>query len=77
VRDQSFYLCFNSWDQPIDFLLPPEVWGAEWEVVVDTSALSALHPRRPERGAQFAFAQNVPLQGHHFVALCGLGPTER
>jgi isoamylase len=77
VWDRSFYLCFNSWDQPIDFVLPPAPWGERWEVVVDTSSVATLHPLRPDRGVEVGFGQKIPLQGHHFVALYGPDPQAR
>ncbi|HSK24521.1 MAG TPA: glycogen debranching protein GlgX [Egicoccus sp.] len=37
VVDDSFLILFNAGDQAIEFTLPPEAWGAEWRVVVDTA----------------------------------------
>ncbi|HEY9388789.1 MAG TPA: glycogen debranching protein GlgX [Mycobacteriales bacterium] len=37
VVDDSFLLCFNAHDEPIDFVLPSAEYGAGWEVVVDTA----------------------------------------
>ncbi|HLY83484.1 MAG TPA: glycogen debranching protein GlgX, partial [Acidimicrobiales bacterium] len=36
VRDDSFYLLFNAWEQPIDFTLPGPGWSTKWKVVLDT-----------------------------------------
>ncbi|MBS3941631.1 MAG: glycogen debranching protein GlgX [Actinobacteria bacterium] len=41
VVDDSFLILFNAGDETIEFTLPPEAWGAEWRVVVDT-AVDAL-----------------------------------
>jgi isoamylase len=37
VVDDSFLVLLNSNYQPLDFLLPPKEYGANWTVVVDTS----------------------------------------
>jgi isoamylase len=36
VLDQSFYLIFNAHWEPVEFVLPPEVWGQSWTRVLDT-----------------------------------------
>ncbi|GAB3269897.1 glycogen debranching protein GlgX [Kineosporia babensis] len=38
VVDDSFLVCYNAHDQPIDFVLPPEGFGACWELVLSTEA---------------------------------------
>jgi glycogen operon protein len=73
ILDQSFYLCFNSWEQPLEFLLPPVGWGVTWEVVVDTADDAVT--RSATAGPRFKAGDPVPLQGHHFVALRGPGPA--
>ncbi len=37
ISDDSMLLLFNAYHDPLDFTVPPTVWGAEWEVVLDTS----------------------------------------
>ncbi|MFC0627490.1 glycogen debranching protein GlgX [Kribbella deserti] len=37
VVDDSFMVLFNSFHEPLDFVLPPEPYGETWRVVVDTS----------------------------------------
>ena len=39
ITDDSFVLCFNAHDEPIDFTLPPEEFGQRWMPVVDTTDL--------------------------------------
>ncbi len=41
VLDDSFVLCFNAHNEPIEFTLPPAEFGAEWRIVVDTGAEEA------------------------------------
>jgi isoamylase len=36
VLDQSFYLIFNAHWEPVEFVLPPEIWGHSWTRVLDT-----------------------------------------
>ena len=36
VLDQSFYLIFNAHWEPVEFILPPEIWGQSWTRVLDT-----------------------------------------
>ena len=36
VLDQSFYLIFNAYWEPVEFVLPPERWGQSWTRVLDT-----------------------------------------
>jgi isoamylase len=37
VTDDSFLLCFNAHDEPIDFTLPPAEYATAWELVLDTA----------------------------------------
>ena len=42
VVDDSFVLCFSAHDEPIEFKLPGDTYGAAWQVVLDT-----LEPELP------------------------------
>jgi isoamylase len=64
VRDDSFYLLFNAWQQPIDFTLPAPSWGRSWEVVLDTAA-----PLPPKPGLVYGFEETVTLPGRNLVLL--------
>ena len=37
VRDDSFLLCFNAHDEPLDFVLPPEDYAVQWVTALDTA----------------------------------------
>ncbi|OBI92688.1 glycogen debranching protein GlgX [Mycobacterium asiaticum] len=37
ITDDSFVLCFNAHHEPIEFTLPPDEFGANWQAVLDTS----------------------------------------
>ena len=64
MRDDSFYLVFNAWEQPIDFTLPAAVWGRSWAVVLDTSA------NLPSTEAvNYAAASTVALAGRHLMLM--------
>ncbi|HEY2442642.1 MAG TPA: glycogen debranching protein GlgX [Streptosporangiaceae bacterium] len=38
VRDDSFLLLFNGQGEPVPFTLPDKRFGAQWDIVLDTSA---------------------------------------
>ena len=38
VRSDSFFLIFNAHHEPIDFTVPGEEWGREWEIALDTAS---------------------------------------
>jgi isoamylase len=46
VTGDSFVLCFNAHDQPIDFTLPPEEFGPVWVPVIDTAELKTTGDER-------------------------------
>jgi glycogen operon protein len=64
ISDDSFYVLFNSWEQPIDFALPAAVWGRSWTTVLDTSA-----SRPTPSGVAYQAASTVSLLGRHFLLL--------
>lgn len=37
IKDDSFYIMFNASDIPIEYKLPPENYGTNWKLVLDTS----------------------------------------
>ena len=37
IADDSFLLLFNAAFRQVPFKLPPEEWGVEWTVVIDTT----------------------------------------
>jgi len=80
VLDSSFYLCFNSWDQPLRFRLPPSRWSTGWRVILDTAAEAAPPGTTGPAVLAGANAATVgaggalSLNGHHFVALRGPEP---
>jgi len=64
IKDESFYLLFNAWDQPIDFTLPSDGWGRSWDLVLDSSL-----PSPPEQPTRYEIGAVVPVTGHHFMLL--------
>lgn len=36
IYDDSFYIMFNSWHEPLPFNLPDARWGASWKRILDT-----------------------------------------
>ncbi|MBO0729954.1 MAG: glycogen debranching protein GlgX [Acidimicrobiaceae bacterium] len=65
VLDDSFYLVFNGWEEPLDFTLPTRRWGEAWTVALDTS-----HDRPGTEPTEAVRAGRViPVLGHHFLLL--------
>ena len=48
VTDDSFVLCFNAHDEPLDFTLPPAEFGSAWLPVVDTAVIAAADGSEPK-----------------------------
>jgi glycogen operon protein len=71
MRDDSFYLLFNAWEQPIDFTLPAATWARTWALELDTAVdlppiaavSSASHLASYQAGSK------VPLLGRHLILL--------
>ncbi|GAB7052725.1 glycogen debranching protein GlgX [Catenuloplanes indicus] len=51
--DQSFLLCFNAHDAPLEFTLPPTEYGQKWEKVIETADPSPDNPVVAEAGGRF------------------------
>ncbi|TCC19351.1 glycogen debranching protein GlgX [Kribbella speibonae] len=47
VVDDSFLILLNSNYEPVDFLLPPEEYGENWTVVVDTTSATGAGTDEP------------------------------
>ena len=64
VRDDSFYLLLNAWDQPISFTLPTDGWGRSWELILDTAEVHC-----PPPATKHDQGDKVALKGRHLVLL--------
>jgi glycogen operon protein len=64
VKDDSFFLLFNAWDQNLHFVLPGPKWGRRWEMMLDTAL-----PLPPDRGVEYKAGDTVPLCGRNVVVL--------
>ena len=64
IADDSFFLMFNSYREPMEFKLPPKKWGREWTIVLDTADAAA-----PQRARSYSFEERVHLAGHAMVVL--------
>lgn len=51
ITDDSFLLCFNAYDQELDFALPGPDYGLGWTVVLDCSTPTGEAPASYEAGA--------------------------
>jgi pullulanase/glycogen debranching enzyme len=63
VRDASFLLLFNAHHEPLDFTLPPGMFGNKWSVVLDTGT------EMGEGDGVFAAGATVPVQGRSIIVL--------
>jgi isoamylase len=69
VLDDSFLLCFNAHYEPIEFNLPPAIFGANWRVVIHTGAEDG------EPGEELGAAAELTVDAHTAVVLQAI-PTE-
>jgi len=64
VVDDSFVLCFNAHHDAIEFTLPPEQFGAKWQLVLDTAS-----------GLATVEAEAIPLDAEATVMVEGRALT--
>jgi glycogen operon protein len=64
VADDSFFLMFNSYQQPMEFKLPPKKYGREWTIVLDTADATAADAAKSHLAEE-----RVHLAGHAMVVL--------
>ena len=64
IIDDSFFLMFNSYQQPMEFKLPPKKWGQKWTIVLDTAEASA-----PKSVRAYSSEERVHVAGHAMVVL--------
>ena len=64
IVDDSFFVMFNSYREPMEFKLAPKKWGREWTIILDTSDATA-----PQRVRSYSFEERVHLAGHAMVVL--------
>jgi isoamylase len=65
IVDDSFILCLNAHDGPIDFVLPSAEYGGGWRVVLDTTAAAVPEGKLVEPGSA------VPVGARSLVVLRG------
>ena len=61
VRDDSFYLLLNAWDQPLEFVIAKEIEGRKWEAALDTAT--------PPLTGTYHAGDTLCLKGRHLVLL--------
>jgi isoamylase len=64
VIDDSFLVLFNAHHEPLPFTLPPEAWGARWQVVIDTDRATP-----PEDPGPVDAAATLEVPGYGVVVL--------
>lgn len=68
IIDDSFYIMFNASHIPIDYKLPPENYGANWKMVLDTSKdlLNELAENLQEKGTIKVEGRSIVVLQHPF-----------
>jgi isoamylase len=46
--DDSFLLCFNAHDVPLDFIIPPSEYGEKWRIMIATAQVPSYNRRKDE-----------------------------
>jgi len=64
LTDDSFFLMFNSYSEPMEFKLPAKKYGREWSIVLDTANAAA-----PDSAQPHLFEQRVHVAGNAMVVL--------
>ena len=64
IMDDSFFLMFNSYSEPMEFKLPPKKWARKWTIVLDTADPATLSDSRSH-----LFEERVHVAGHAMVVL--------
>ncbi|MDQ1401759.1 MAG: isoamylase, partial [Actinomycetota bacterium] len=64
VTDDSFFLLFNAWDQPLPFTIPQGDWGEHWDIALDTA-----RPIEPEGERTVKAGGEVVAEGRSVVVL--------
>ena len=62
--DDSFFLIFNSYREPMEFRLPVKAWGQRWIMILDTA-----RPVPEQVRKVYADSQQVHVAGHAMVVL--------
>jgi isoamylase len=64
IIDDSFFLMFNSYSEPMEFKLPSKKYGRKWTIVLDTADPATLSDSRSH-----LFEERVHVAGHAMVVL--------
>jgi glycogen operon protein len=68
VVDDSFYVAFNAYEEPLEFVLPPGPYAEHWVIVVDSSH-DDIDQAMPADGARLAAGDSVKVAGRAVVVL--------
>jgi isoamylase len=64
ITDDSYFLIFNAYHEPMEFMLPRKKWGRLWTMVLDTS-----EPDAQASGRSYLFRTKVGVGGRAMIVL--------
>jgi len=62
IKDDSFYVLFNAHYEPVEYHLPEEKYGKEWECLIDTALVQ-------KEGAKYHATGTITVQGRSVIVL--------
>jgi isoamylase len=73
VTDESFYVMFNSYHEPLEFTLPEQQWGEQWTVILNTADEKDLLAEQ-EMGPAVGAGERTQVQPLSIVLLRRIEP---
>lgn len=62
ITDDSFYVLFNAHDEPLEYHLPEDKYGKEWECILDTAFIQ-------KEGSRFPSSALITAEGRSVIVL--------
>jgi glycogen operon protein len=73
--DRDFYMAFNAWREPLNFLIPGAPQGRPWRRVVDTALASPLDIVGLDEGPVVGVGTRYAVAPFSVVVLIGEGAS--
>jgi isoamylase len=64
IKDDSFYVIFNAYHEPLEYKLPPKKYGTSWTKIIDTSENLVA-----EEGVTYEAESKLKVEGRSVVVL--------